>query len=112
MNVAPGTILWVYVKLPIGSIVGYATIEKVHSSSPETLWRKYASISGLSRREFFDYFGDVEQGVALVLKGSTLLRSSLPLKVLRQLDNAFQPPQFCARLTTHHPLPGAVTASG
>lgn len=111
MNVSPGDILWIYVKLPVGSIIGYARIEKVHASSPNALWRTYGSVSGLSRREFFSYFEDAEQGVALVLEESTRLRSSLSLEALRQLDEGFQPPQFFARLTTEHPLHEAVTSS-
>ena len=75
MNVLPGATLWIYVKLPFGSIVWHARIGKVHSSSPNTLWRHYGSVSGLSKHEFFEYFGEAEQGVALVLERSTRLRS-------------------------------------
>jgi len=111
MNVSPGDTLWIYVKLPVGSIVGHAKIGKVHASSPTALWRRYGSVSGLSKQEFFAYFGEIEQGVALVLEHSTRLRSSLSLDVLRQLDEGFQPPQFFARLTSEHPLHEAVTSS-
>lgn len=111
MNVSPGATLWIYVKLPVGSIVGHARVGEVHASSPNALWRRYGSVSGLSRREFFSYFGGAEQGVALVLEQSKRLRSSLSLKALRQVDDGFQPPQFFARLTSEHPLHGAVTSS-
>lgn len=112
MNVSPGATLWIYVKLPVGSIVGHARIGKVHASSPNALWRRYGSVSGLSRQEFFEYFVGTEQGVALVLEQSTRLRSSLSLETLRQVDESFQPPQFFARLTSEHPLHEAVTTSG
>lgn len=111
MNVSPGATLWIYVKLPVGSIVGHARIGKVHASSPATLWRRYGSVSGLSRREFFEYFGGAEQGVALVLEQSMRLRTSLSLEALRKVDEGFQPPQFFSRLTSEHPLHEAVTAS-
>lgn len=111
MNVSPGATLWIYVKLPVGSIVGHAKIEKVHTSSPAALWRRYGSVSGLSKHEFFAYFGDVEQGIALVLEQSTRLRISLSLETLRKVAGGFQPPQFFARLTSEHPLHEAVTAS-
>jgi predicted transcriptional regulator len=111
MNVSPGSTLWIYVKLPVGSIVGHAKIGKVHASSPTALWRRYGPVSGLSKHEFFEYFGGAEQGVALVLEQSTRLRSSLSLAALRKVDEGFQPPQFFARLTTEHPLHEAVTAS-
>lgn len=111
MNVSPGTTLWIYVKLPVGSIVGHARIEKVHTSSPAALWKRYGSVSGLSRNEFFSYFRDAERGIALVLERSTRLRISLSLESLRKVDEGFQPPQFFARLTSEHPLHEAVTAS-
>ena len=111
MNVSPGATVWIYVKLPVGSIVGHARIGKVHASSPCALWRCYGPVSGLSKQEFFEYFGGSEQGVALVLERSTRLRSSLSLETLRQVSERFQPPQFFARLTSEHPLHEAVTSS-
>ncbi|GFZ87157.1 ASCH domain-containing protein [Dyella caseinilytica] len=111
MNVSPGDTLWIYVKLPIGSIVGHAKIGKVHTSSPTALWRRYGPVSGLSKLEFFEYFREAEQGIALVLEQSTRLRISLSLEALRKVDGGFQPPQFFARLTSEHPLHEAVTAS-
>lgn len=111
MKVSPGVRVWIYVKLPVGSIVGHATIGEVHSSTPVALWKRFGKVSGLSKIEFFDYFGDSEQGVALVLEQSTRLRSSLSLQSLRNVDKGFQPPQFFVRLTSEHPLHEAVTAS-
>ena len=111
MNVSPGATVWIYVKLPVGSIVGHARVSKVHSSTPNALWRQYGSVSGLSKHEFFAYFGGTEQGVALVLEHSTRLQSSLSLKALRCVDEGFHPPQFFARLTSQHPLHKAVTSS-
>jgi predicted transcriptional regulator len=55
MNVRPGTTIWIYVKLPIGSIIGRVRVGAVHASAPTTLWRRFGSVSGLSRSEFFGY---------------------------------------------------------
>jgi predicted transcriptional regulator len=104
MHVEPGTIVWIYVKLPIGSIIGRVKVVSVHASSPATLWRRFGPISGLSRSEFFDYFNGVEQGVALVLEDAERLPSSLSLEALREIDDSFQPPQFFVRLTAQHPV--------
>ncbi|WP_368428345.1 transcriptional regulator [Sulfuricaulis sp.] len=108
MNVLPGTTVWVYVKLPVGSVVGRAKVGAVHASSPATLWRRFGSISGLSRKEFFDYFEGVAAGVALVLENAQRLRSSLSLDALRELADGFHPPQFFARLGEKHPFLDAV----
>lgn len=108
MNVLPGTIVWVYVKLPVGSIVGRAKIRSIHTSSPASLWRRFGSVSGLSRNEFFGYFEGVAGGVALVLENVERLNRSLSLESLRKAANGFQPPQFFSRLGAEHPLLTAI----
>lgn len=110
MHVAPGSTVWIYVKLPVGSIVGRARIEAVHKSSPMSLWRRFGLLTGLSREEFFAYFAGVEKGFALVLEGAQLLRKSFSLAALRKAAKRFQPPQFFIRLTSGHPVLGAITA--
>jgi len=94
MSVAPGATVWIYVKSPVGSIVGRARVVAVHALSPAMLWRRFGSISGLSKGEFFEYFNGIAQGFALVLEGAKRLRSSLPLAHVRQIAKGFQPPQF------------------
>lgn len=111
MHISPGTTVWIYVKMPIGSIVGHARVFKVHSSSPTALWRRYGSVSGLKRQEFFSYFGVTEHCLALELAEPTRLRNSLSLKALRKVDGKFQPPQFFARLRYEHPLHDTITSS-
>jgi len=110
MHVVPGATVWIYVKLPIGSIVGRARIEAVHASSPASLWRRFGLMSGLSRQEFFAYFAGVKKGFALILEGAKRLRNSLSLETLRKAAKRFQPPQFFIRLTADHPILWAVTA--
>lgn len=111
MHVAPGTTVWIYVKLPVGSIVGRVRIGAIHASSPSTLWRRYGSVSGLTRSEFFDYFSGVAKGIVLVLENAKRLNRSLPLEVLREHADGFQPPQFFARLDAQHPLLDAIAAT-
>lgn len=104
MRVSPGATVWMYAKLPVGSIVGHVKVESVDCSSPAQLWRRYGSVSGLSKQEFFDYFSGVTQGVALVLREKNRLKKPLTLESIRQVDEAFHPPQFFARVTPGHPL--------
>ncbi len=111
MNVAPGTTVWVYVKLPVGSIVGRVKVKAVHASSPTTLWRRFGAVSGLTRREFFDYFSGVAKGIALVLEDAKRSRRELSLESLREVASGFQPPQFFVRLMPTHPVLAAVTAT-
>ena len=109
MHVSPGAIVWIYVKLPVGSIVGRARVEAVHASSPASLWRRFGLVSGLSKVEFFAYFKGVTRVFALVLEGARRLKQALSLDSLRGVAEGFNPPQFFVRLTAEHPLFTAVT---
>lgn len=111
MRIAPGTTVWIYVKVPVGSIIGRVKIGAIHASSPSALWRRFGSVSGLSRSEFFDYFNGVAAGVALVLENAERLHRVFSLSALRELADGFQPPQFFVRLGAEHPLLGAFRAA-
>ena len=109
VNVDPGTIVWIYVTLPVGSIVGQAKIAAVHKSSPSSLWRKFGSVSGLSRSEFLSYLAGLTDGVALALEDVKMLDEPLTLETLREIADGFNPPQFFVRIDEAHPLFDAVT---
>lgn len=110
MHVNPGTIALIYAKLPVGSIVGRVTIQAIETSSPRTLWKKYGTMCGLDRSEFFDYFTGARRAFALCLAGVTRFPHALSLEEIRCLSSEFQPPQFFARLGPQHPLLAAVAA--
>ena len=112
MRVSPGANVWMYVKLPVGSIIGKVKVKSVDSTTPSQLWSRYGAVSGLSRQEFFDYFEGTDYGVALVLDEEVRLKKPFSLKALREFDEDFQPPQFFARLPPGHPLHSAVAAYG
>lgn len=109
MHVSPGTIVWVYVTLPVGSIVGRAKITAVHRAAPSTLWDQFGAVSGLSKDEFLEYLDGVDEGVVLVLEDARYLRLPLSLDAIRQIAAGFNPPQFFVRLGAQHPLFAAFT---
>jgi len=98
MNVKVGTTVWIYVKLPVGSVIGRARVSGFYSLAPSTLWRRFSADSGISRGEFFDYFAGVSKGFALALECAERLSRATSLEVLRHASNGFQPPQFFVRL--------------
>lgn len=110
MNVSPGTRIWIYEKVPVGSITGSVIVKAVHTGTPKKLWKEFGAMSGLSRLEFFDYFTDVTNACALVLHTAVVMRTPMPLSTLREIDSAFQPPQFFLRLHQEHPVRRAVAA--
>lgn len=104
MHVTPGTTVWIYEKVPIGSITGKATITAVHTASPAQLWRRFGSVSGLSKTEFLTYFTGVKVACVLILENATLIQQPVPLAFLKDVMGNFQPPQFFVRLYGAHPV--------
>ncbi len=111
MHVSPGTIVWVYVTLPVGSIVGRVKITAVHRGAPAALWEQFGLVSGLSKTEFLAYLAGVDEGVVLALEDARHLRSPLSLAAIRQIAVGFNPPQFFVRLGEQHPLFAACIAA-
>ena len=104
MNITAGTTIWMYVKLPLGRVVGSVRVKDFCSLAPSTLWTQFADISGLTRNEFFTYFDGVSRGFALELEDPQRMPFGVSLKELRSVAAGFQPPQFFLRL----PPDGAV----
>lgn len=98
MNIQVGTTVWVYVKLPVGSVIGRAKVSGFHCLAPSTLWRRFSEASGITRREFFEYFDGVSKGFAIALEGAERMQEPAPLEALRRVNADFQPPQFFMRL--------------
>lgn len=98
MKLKAGTIVWIYVKVPVGRVVGYVQVSDVHWLAPSTLWRRFANVCGLTRGEFFAYFDGASKGFALGLQQPKRLMVGMSLADLRRIDAEFQPPQFFMRL--------------
>ena len=108
MNVEVGALVWIYVKQPIGQIVGCARISQVINSSPRKIWDKHQAVSGLSKKEFFEYFLGSDHATALVLDRCSKLASGIRLADLRKLETGFHPPQFFTRLPNADPVLTAI----
>lgn len=104
MHVEPGSIVWLYVKKPVGAVVGFATVGATYSAAPSTVWRKYGPVSGLSKSEFLSYFDGVVVASAMALSGAKKLKKPITLEVLRMAMPGFHPPQFYCRLETSSPV--------
>ncbi|MCY1233606.1 hypothetical protein D9M72_461550 [compost metagenome] len=104
MHVAIGATVWFYVKVPVGSVIGCAKVAGVHTLAPSTLWNRFGPVSGLQRREFFDYFSGLPTAFALNLKEPCRLAKPIPLSELRDVSSGFHPPQFFANVASDGPL--------
>lgn len=100
MHVEPGSTVWLYVKKPVGAVVGFATVGETYVAAPSTVWRKYGPVSGLSKSEFMNYFDGAVMASAMALSGSKKLKNPVKLDTLRAAMSGFHPPQFYCRLPT------------
>ena len=97
-------------RLVIDALVHYyeyynANIHRgLHTLAPSTLWRRFGTVSGLKRQEFFEYFSGISKAFALGLSEPTELTSPIPLSKLRDVSGGFHPPQFFANVANDGPL--------
>lgn len=111
LHVNAGDVVWIYEKVPVGAITGHAFITGVHIASPENLWCQFGAVSGLSKAEFFKYFGGLETACAIELAEAHRLCSPLSLAAIRTAHGNFQPPQFFLRLQAKQAILGALLAA-
>ncbi len=104
MHVAPGSTVWLYVKKPVGAIVGFATVGATHVGAPSTVWRKYGAISGLSKSQFLTYFDGSVFASVMALAGAKKLKNPVALDAIREAMPGFHPPQFYCRLHKDSPI--------
>lgn len=109
MRLEVGTTIWMYVKVPVGKVVGSAQVHSTHQLAPSTLWRRYGNVSGLARGEFYDYFSGLSKGFVILLTNPKRLSEPVSLDQLRKLKGAFQPPQFFQHLANDGPFVSAFT---
>ena len=98
MSVTCGTVVWMYAKKPRGAIVGYVRVKNLYELAPSTLWKRFSTVSGLTKQEFFEYLGGVDTGFALGLEKAERILEPIPLEVLRSKVKGFHPPQFFMRI--------------
>lgn len=60
--------VYIYSSFPIQRVVGYFLVEDIIEQPPCQLWEKFQSIGGISKTDFFKYFGDRKIGYAMLIK--------------------------------------------
>ena len=91
-KVTTGDLALVYESSPTMSLVGAFIIGKILQKPPQTLWRQVGVESGVSHKEFMEYFEDCEIASALEVAQYWPLENRVSLEQLRTLNN-IEPPQ-------------------
>lgn len=92
-DVAPGTSVLLYASSPIMKLVGRAEVAEVKVASAGQIWQEHAHETGISEREYTDYFEGLDHAVAIKLVNIRRLDRPRPLRELRASLAGFQPPQ-------------------
>jgi predicted transcriptional regulator len=98
LRIADQTPAWIYAKHPLAAVLGSVTIAEIVTRSPATIWRRFGTGGGISKREFLEYFDGCNEAHALLLQRPLVLQAYVTLQALRKIDSSFQPPQFFVRL--------------
>ena len=69
----------IYATAPIMRIVGWFKVGPLHELSPESLWRRFSRVGGISRDDFRAYYSGVPSGVAIAVTEAQRLRKPLAL---------------------------------
>ncbi|MEA4826501.1 MAG: hypothetical protein VB130_07695, partial [Clostridium sp.] len=81
---------YVYATAPVKKVVGYFTIEKVVSGSPEEVWEKCGTFSGTTKESLMKYFQGKNTVYALKIKDYNSFEYAIePKKYIKN----FYPPQ-------------------
>jgi len=87
------TVALLYASSPTMALVGVCRVDTVRSGSPARIWSEFGPATGISRREFSDYFSGAASACALLLSKPIRFRMSVGLAELRRWWPDFQPPQ-------------------
>jgi predicted transcriptional regulator len=70
----------IYATAPIMRVVGWFKTGQTHQLSPESLWRRFSNVGGITREDFFAYYAGVRDGVGIAVKAVKQIRKPLALK--------------------------------
>ncbi len=80
----------IYCTEPVRRIIGFFEVEAVDTATPQSLWERYAQVSGIPQSTFDTYYANCATGVAIKIGRVFELEESLPLSAI---EEALQPPQ-------------------
>lgn len=102
IHVREGTRIWIYSKLPVGSIEATAIVERICLADPESIWSEFHQTVGITKAAFNEYFDGCSRGCAVVLRDVSPVNPTMELAQLRTAISGFHPPQFFKRLRRDH----------
>lgn len=84
----------IYSTAPVSKIVGFFDVDSIECATPQKLWDEYASVGGIARKDFFDYYENTSTAVGIRIKKYTPFANAFDISFLNTV-----PPQSYRYLT-------------
>lgn len=97
-NLAVGSHIWFYSKLPVGKIVATARLQSVAILPVEQIWAENRHCISLVRADFDRYLTGLVEAAIMSFDKFSSLDAPLDLETLRRVEPGFHPPQFFRRV--------------
>jgi predicted transcriptional regulator len=85
--------IYIYSSAPTKKIIGHFTLSKTIEKSPKELWKELRAVSGISERDFFQYFMGKKKGFAIKIDCLELFDE--PIDPQKHIKNFIPPQSFC-----------------
>ena len=92
-KIKKGDLVFIYSTSPVKAIQAYSFVDKIVSKEPEELWNEVESISGVSKKEFDNYYKGKFIGYGIYLKDIEPIIKPISLDDLREKFEISNPPQ-------------------
>ena len=57
--------IFIYSSMPKKKMIGYFTFSDIEEDTPFNLWTKFKEVGGISEKDFFEYYKNVEKGFSI-----------------------------------------------
>ncbi|WP_020404601.1 ASCH domain-containing protein [Gracilimonas tropica] len=92
-NVNEGDVVVIYSTNPDKLIIGYCKVVEVIKTTPELMWQEHATVLGIEKKDFDEYYDSVDLAVGIKLGSVSKLKEAISLKSIKEVYPSFHPPQ-------------------
>lgn len=84
--------IFIYSTYPVKKIVGYFEVGEIICESPHELWNSFSEVSGISKKDFFKYYANSNEGYAIKIDNLHIFEEYIDMN---QYDDFRAPQSFC-----------------
>ena len=84
--------IFIYSTYPVKKIVGYFEVNEIICESTQELWNSFSEVSGISKKDFFKYYANSNEGFAIKIDNLHIFEEYIDMS---QYDDFRAPQSFC-----------------